>query len=558
MPPDIPAAKRAGLPVDLDRLTAEGDAWLSPEERYALKMHGVCVQAQPGVFMIRIRTSGVLDCDAARSLAALADEYAGGWLHLTTRQQVQLHHVKARNVVAVLEGVRAAGLTTRSTCGHTMRAVMSCPDAGVGLEEPFDCHPDARTTADSILARTPHLDTQMPQRINVAFGGCTACREHALVNDLSFVSKVSAEGELGYGVLIGGSLGKTNPMLAFEALDFIPRHEVLAAANALFDVHVEHGDFDDPRKGRLKFLVRKLGEQQVNDLFLEAFARRLGEEWPEPQHVSTPLTASIAAILASAPEGGWGSGVRPQRVPGWAMVTVNVPLGDLDSHDCRALAEIAEVRGDGAVHLTRNQNVMLRHVRLADVPVVREMVSLIGLELQGADQARDVRACTGGPVCVLALTPAQRLGADLLEHPALLRNSGLRVHISGCPNACAQHQIADLGFSGGKVTINGATMLGYQVWLGGDLRTGRLAEVVGRVAGSDVPAIVGAIAGCWEALRERGETLSDTVARFGVEAFQAQIAAVFRGRWEPGPEPAVTVDLAMAGPDHRLPMVVGA
>src|SRR5207249_2036187 len=196
--------------------------------------------------------------------------------------------------------------------------------------------------------------------------------------------------------------------------------------------------------------VRKVGEARLLELFLEAYARERQKTWPEPQHVSTPLSSSIATILASAPEGGWGSGVRPQRVPGYAMVTVHVPLGDVDADD-------------------------------------------------------------------------------------------LRVHISGCPNSCAQHQIADVGFSGGKVTIAGSTMLGYHVWLGGDLRTSRMAQIVGRVSGSDVPAILSAVAGVWEALRERGETLSDTVARYGLEAFQAQIAAVFRGRWEPGPEPAITL-----------------
>src|SRR4051794_37911733 len=118
MPPDIPGAKRAGLPVDLDRLTAEGDEWLSGEERYALKMHGVCAQAQPGVFMIRIRTSGSLDADAARGLARIADDHGGGWIHITTRQQAQLHHVGARHVTTVLDRVRRLGLTTRSACGH--------------------------------------------------------------------------------------------------------------------------------------------------------------------------------------------------------------------------------------------------------------------------------------------------------------------------------------------------------------------------------------------------------------------------------------------------------
>lgn len=556
MPPDIPAAKRAGLPVDLDRLTAEGDGWLTPEERYALKMHGVCVQAQPGVFMIRIRTTGAIDSDAARQLASVAERYGRGWIHLTTRQQAELHHVAARDVTTVLEGIRRAGLSTRSTCGHTMRGVMWCPDSGVGLEEPFDCYPDARATADSIIARTPGLDTQMPQRINVAFGGCTECRDHAKINDLAFVSRVSPEGELGYEVWIGGSLGKTIPTLAYKAIDFVPRRDVLAAANALFDVHIRHGQFDDPRKGRLKFLLKRIGQERLTQLYLEAFDEARTRSWPNPQPVSTPLSSSIATILAHAPEGGWGSGVRPQRIPGWTMVTVNVPLGDIDATDLRVLAHLADDFGDEHLYLTRNQNVMFRHVRIEEVPVVREAVVRLGLGLEGTDQARDIRACTGGPICSLALTPSQRLASELLDHPALLRNSGLRVHISACPNACAQHQTADIGFSGGKVTIAGASALGYQVWLGGDLRTNSIGEVVGRVSHADVPAIIGAIAGVWEALRERGETLSETVQRYGLEAYQAQIAAVFRGRWEPGPEPADYLELeGLGGPDHWIPAV---
>lgn len=560
MPPDIPAAKRAGLPVDLDRLAAEGDGWLTPEERYALKMHGVCVQAQPGVCMVRIRTSGTMDVDTARALADLADKYSGGWLHLTTRQQVEFHHVPARQVPSAIEEIRTIGLTTRSTCGHTMRGVTSCPDAGVSLEEPFDCYPDAKATADSILARTPELDTQMPQRINIAFGGCPSCRDHSRINDLSFVSVLAPDGALGYEVWMGGSLGKTSPALSFRALDFIPRADVLAAANALFDVFTEHGDAEDPRKGRLKFLIRRLGEDGVLQLFLDAFESRRQQAWPAPHPVSTPLSASLAEILARSPEGGWGSGVRPQRIPGRATVTVNVPLGDVDSDDWRAVAALAEEVGDEHLYLTRNQNVMLRHVPVAAVSAIRSVLGRLGLGLEGTDQARDVRTCTGGPVCSLALTPSQRLGAELLGHPALIRNTGLRVHISGCPNSCAQHQIADIGFSGSKVTIGGVGMLGYQVWLGGDLRTGHVGEIVGRVSHGDVPAIISAIAGMWEALRERGETLTDTVRRFGLEACQAQIDAVFHGRWEPGPEPAEASPpnvVSLLDLDHRIPAVVG-
>jgi len=555
--PDIPAAKRAGLPVDLERLTVDGDDWLSPEERYALKTHGVCAQAQPGVFMIRVRTDGALGADAARGLAGIAEAHGRGWVHLTTRQQVELHHVPAHDVPTVLAEIAALGLTTRSACGHTVRGIMSCADAGVSLDEPFDCGPDASAATAHLLAQTPRLDCLLPSRLNILFGGCPSCREHAKVNDVGFVSVVADDGELGYELWLGGSLGKAAPTLAVRAVDFLPRRHVPAALDALVAVYTAHGNLERPGKARLKFLVRELGEERFLALFAEAFTTARQQAAPPPQPLTTPLSSSVADILAHAPEGGWGSGVRPQRVAGRALVTVNVPLGDLDSDDLRALADLADAVADQRLHLTKNQNVLLRHVPLGEVPALRARLAAIGLGLEGADQAVDVRACTGGPVCSLAITPAPAAGAALLASPGLLRNSGLRVHVSGCPNACAQHQIADLGFSGGKVTIAGESVLGYQVWLGGDLATDSVGRVVGRIATSDVPAITESVVGVWEALRDRGETLAATVERFGLEAFKAQIEAVFTGRWEPGPEPpdVALPEFALAA---RLPLAVRA
>lgn len=539
---DIPGAKRAGLPVDLDRLTAEGDEWLSLEERFALKTHGVCAQTQPGGFMIRVRTSGGrVASDAMRGLADLADQYGKGWLHLTTRQQIQFHHIEARHVTTLLAQIEALGLTSRSACGHTMRGVMSCADAGVGLDEPFDCYPDARAVSDWILAQTPQLNWRLPSRFNFLFGGCEACREHAKVNEAGFVSVVRDDGELGYELWVGGSLGKSVPTIGFKAVDFVPRAAVLAAADALIEIFTTYGSFDRPNKARMKFLIASLGQDQFLALFDDAYARAREQAqergYPPPARLSTPLSSSLAEILACAPEGGWSSGVRPQRVPGQAMVTVNVPLGDLDSQDLRALADLADAFADERLYLTKNQNVMFRYVPLEFVPPIRERLAVLGLGLEGADQAVDVRVCTGGPVCSLAITPAQTVAARLLSNPLLVRNSGLRISISGCPNACAQHQIADIGFSGGKVTIAGLSRFGYQVWLGGDLRADLMGRVVGRITETDVPAITEAVVGVWEALRDRGETLSQTVNRIGVEGFKAQVSSVFTGLWEPGPEP---------------------
>lgn len=549
--PDIPAAKRAGLPVDVERL-AEGDAWLTPDERYALKTHGVCTQAQPGVFMIRVRTGARLSADAARGLAALAEDVGKRWIHLTTRQQLELHHVAASRVPGTLRAVRALGLTTRSACGHTVRGVMVCPDAGVGLDEPFDCTADARAAEAWVLSLTPGLDARLPQRLNVAFGGCPACREHALLNDIAFVS-VLADGRPAYELWLGGSLGKSQPALAIRVPGLIERAEVIPSLAAVIEVFTTHGDFDSPGKARMKFLVRSLGEERFLALFDEAFRRAVDMDRPAPAAVTLPDPAAIADILASAPEGGWGAGARPQWTPGRALVTIAIPLGDLDSQELRGLARLAERYADGILHLTRTQDVALRGVAVEDVADVRLGVRELGLSLTGEDAASAVRCCTGGPVCSLAITASTSVGALLLSSPALARNAALRVSISGCPAACAQQQVADIGFSGGKVTIDGSAELGYQVWLGGDLALGRIGVVIGRVGETDVPAITEAIVGLWESLRGPGERLSETVHRLGGEFFGAHVARMCAGRWAAGPEP----EPDLVAVDRALPLAVG-
>lgn len=556
MAADVPGIKRAGLPVDLDRLTAEGDDWLSAEERYALKAHGVCAQTQPHVFMLRIRTGGGhLDTATARGLADLADELGKGWVHLTTRQQVELHHVAAQAVPTAIARVAALGLTTNTTCGHNVRGILSCPDAGVGLDEPFDCGPDAQAASALVVARGPELAASLPQRVNIGFGGCAACAEHARTNDVGFVSRVSADGALGYEVWLGGSLGKSMPTLGQRAIAFLPRAHVLPAVAALLEVFVTHGSFDKPNKARLKFLIRDLGWERFCALFTEALAAALDHPWPEPAPVAVSDPASAAVVLTAAPPGGWSSGVRPQRSPGLALVTVTVPMGDVDSDDLRVLADLADAVADGHLHLTRNQNVTLRDVPLATVPMVRARLAAVGLGLEDADQAVDVRACTGGPVCALAITPAMAAAQKLLALPALARHADLRVHVSGCMNSCAQQQIADIGFSGGKVRVGGQAVLGYQVWVGAGVGAGRLGQVAGRVAEADVPAVTEALIGLWEAVRRPGERFGDAVARIGLEAVQAHVEAVCQDRWASGPEPEPAAPVLPVRPVRQASLV---
>ncbi|MDP9072513.1 MAG: nitrite/sulfite reductase, partial [Actinomycetota bacterium] len=376
--PDVPGAKRAGLLVDLDRLAAEGDSWLTPEDRYALKTYGVCAQEQDHVFMVRIRIpGGVLPTHQARGLARLARPYSNDWLHLTTRQNVEFHWVEDRKVPEVLDKVSKLGLTNRSACGHTMRNVMCSEDAGVSLDEPFDCLPDARLVSDTLLARSATLNCELPSRVNLAFGGSPRCRDDALFNDGGFVSVVR-DGEAGYELWGGGSLGKS-PFLAVQLSPFVPRADVMAAAEALVDVFIAHGDFESPPKGRLKYAVQRLGPDGFRAAWEQAFAEARTRPHPPPVPVEVLSEADRVAVLQVVPAGGWSAGVRPQRQVGRVYLTIDAPMGDLCGADFELLSDLADRYCDGALNLGRDQNVVLRNVPVDAVVHVRQALMDRGL-----------------------------------------------------------------------------------------------------------------------------------------------------------------------------------
>lgn len=543
-PPNIPAAKRAGLPVDLARLTAEGDSWLTPEDRYALKTHGICTQLQDGVFMVRVRIpGGVALTEQVRGMARVAARHAEDWLHLTTRQSVELHWVGARAVAQVLDDIGRYGLTTRSACGHTLRNVMCSEDAGVGLDEPFDCFPDARLVSDTLLARSAELNVTLPSRLNVALGGSPRCREDALVNDVGLVSKV-VDGVPGYEVWAGGSLGKA-PSLGILLSPFVVRSELMAAVEAIVDVFVGEGRFEEPAKARMKQLVEDMGADAFRSAWTAANASALDRVHPEVAPVDVLGEGDRAAVLAETPPGGWTQGVRPQRTPGLASVTIDLPLGDSCSSELELCADLADHHADGHLTFTRDQNVTFRNVPLAGVAAIRAALAERGVYLLGEGTTAQMRACTGASVCALGITDSPGAGRLLAGNAALARSSALRVFVSGCPNSCAQHQIADIGLAGSKVRVAGRTTDGYQVFLGADLARHELGEVAGRVATEDLDVAVTAIVGTWEALRHPGEALGTTVRRLGLDAVSAQIRAVLEDRWAIGPEPADQVAVAV-------------
>jgi sulfite reductase beta subunit-like hemoprotein len=534
--PNIPAAKRAGLPIDLDRLTTEGDGWLTPEDRYALKTYGVCTQGQPGVFMVRVRVpGGVLLTSQAHGLARLARRFGPDWLHLTTRQSIEFHWVPAAQVQELLAGIERLGLSTRSACGHTLRNVLCSEDAGLGLDEPFDCFADARMLSESIVARSAQLNVTLPSRVNVSVGGSPRCVEDARINDVGLISTI-IDGVAGYELWVGGSLGKA-PQIGVRIAEFVPREQIAAAVDAVIEVFVAEGDLEHPAKGRLKFVVDRLGIDEFRRHWLTALDRTSHLPRPALTPIERLEEADRVAILSVVPAGGWSTGVRPQRTPGRALVSVDVPLGDTCASEFELLANLADLHGDGALMVTRDQNVTLRNVPVPDVAAVRARVAGRGLHLVGESDAASIRACTGSDVCAIGITDSPDAGRRLAERPSLRRNGALRVHVSGCPNSCAQHQAGDIGLAGSKVRIGGRTTDGYHLFVGAQVAEGLIGQAIGRVAEADLARAVDALIGLWEAVRQPDESLGATVRRIGLDALAAHLAVVLAERWAVGPEP---------------------
>lgn len=523
----IPRAKRAGLDLDLAEVCTRGPRALEPDDHYRLKTYGVCAQRHDDLFMVRMRVpGGRLDRRQVGAVVEASRRFGHKWLHLTTRQNIELHSVRLEDVPEIERILAPVGLFGRSACGHTVRNVMACPEADTSAEEPFDVTPDALRLSDLLVARARELNVALPSRVNIVLGGCSTCSVDALTNDIGLVACVR-DGTPGYQLWAAGSTGSA-PRLSMLLRPFVAREDVWPAVWTIVEWFCREGDIEQVAKGRLKFVVEERGEQR----FRAAFARRFAELRAEPQpplpEISLPSESPRDLALARAPSLGWRTGVTPERRPGLATITVRVPLGDLFADELEAIAALAP---DGILVLTREQNVAVRSVPVESVPAVTEALARLGLGPDGARGAADVRCCPGLTFCSLAITGSQAVAAAverrLVNRPDLPRD--VSVAVSGCPNSCTKHQCADVGLAGGKVAVGGRVGLGYQLFLGADLPGGQLGQPVLRLLEDEVPDAVVAVLECWVALRRPGETPGRTFRRVGLDVVASALAQRLRG-----------------------------
>lgn len=485
----------------------------------------------PGMQRIKIPFGG-LNADQIEVLADLAEEYSDNIAHVTTRQDFQLHFVHIEDTPVIMRRLAAVGITTREACGNSVRNVTACPISGVCRDEAFDVTPYARACTYFLLG---HPDTQeFGRKFKVAFSGCgdNPC---ALVrlHDLGLVAKiedVNGKPVRGFEVYVGGGLG-TVPNQAKLFTDFLPAEELLPLAQAVSRVFARLGEKKNRNTARLKFLVNKLGLEEFKRLALEERALlKPDPRWTEylktiDDHQEQPLRdPSLLQIQAAMPEDfrKWAeTNVYKQRQPGYATVTITLPLGDLTAPQLRGVADLARQYTRETLRTTVEQNIVLRWVSESDVPAIYERLKALQLATPGASTITDVVSCPGTDTCKLGISSSRGLAGELRVRLAEVDNEAiknLRIKISGCFNSCGQHHVADLGFYGVSRNKGGFAAPHFQVVLGGQWtqNAGAYGLAIGAVPSKRIPETVDRITKRYVAERENeNETFQSFVRRIG-------------------------------------------
>jgi len=512
-------------------------------------MNGLYLQLH--AYMLRIAIPyGTLTSRKLHRLAHISRVYSRGYGHFTTRCNLQLHWIKLKDTPDILDLLAEVGLHSIQTSGNCIRNITADPYAGANAEEVDD----PRVWSETIRQwSTFHPEFSfLPRKFKIAVGAAPDDRTAARIYDIGLKLRRNREGQLGFEVMVGGGLGRT-PYLAPTIREFLPTKDLLSYLAAILRVYNRYGRRDNIWKARIKILVASLGAEQ--------FARQVEAEWktmtqsgeaaridaPEAEVArirrafgTTPFkdlpAVSEAFEAAKAADPAFARFVRhnvlPHKVPGYAIVTISLKApgevpGDCSSDQMDAIADLAERYSFDEARNHFEQNLVLPHVALDDLPAVYAELERIGLATPNIGLATDIIACPGLDYCTLANARAIPIAQDIARRfadPAVAEEVGeLRIKISGCINACGQHHVGHIGILG--VDKKGEEF--YQLTLGGSgLEDARLGEILGpALPGPRVAEAVDVLVDTYMKERAEGERFVDTFRRIGLAPFKAAVYA---------------------------------
>ena len=498
----------------------------------------------PGMQRIKIPGGG-LNAEQLQTVADLAEEYSDGIVHVTTRQDFQLHYVHIDDTPSLMRRLAAANITTREACGNSVRNVTACPYAGVCPDEVFDVTPYSRALSRFLLG---HPDCQnFGRKFKPAFSGCSqhACALTSM-HDLGFIAAERRENgrtERGFRMYVGGGLG-TVPYQAKMFDPFVPPEEVLPLAQAIARVFTKHGEKKNRNRARIKFLLNDLGMEKFRELVLEEreklppdprwteYVEDAGQFREEPLRPPGQLPSSTSEAF-----GRWlKSNIRPQKQEGYVAATVALPLGDITANQLRALANIVRRFTKETVRTTVEQNFVIRWVSQTDLLELYNALAAVGLGDPGAGTILDITACPGTDTCKLGISSSRGLAAELRKRLAekyfQLDESvqNLHIKISGCFNSCGQHHVADLGFYGVSRKMAGYVVPHFQLVLGGEWtrNSGSYGLPVMAIPSKNVPAVVTRLTEWYVTGRRNGEAFQDFIKRIGKAELKSRLEDLTR------------------------------
>jgi sulfite reductase (ferredoxin) len=489
-------------------------------------------------FMVRIRIpNGLLNTEQVRTIARLAEKHGRGVADITVRQNIQLHWVTIESLPDVLQSLWSVGLTTTGACGDVARNITGCPLAGLDDEEIIDASPLALEIDRQLGGNSEFYN--LPRKFKISITGCRHWCSYPEINDIGLTATTrlrDGKSEVGFTLRVGGGLS-TNPHLAVRLDAFIKPEQVVAVVRGVAEIFRASEVLRQSReKARLKFLFLEHG--WTAETFLAELQQKIGFSLPPGAREEAPGDIHRDHV-----------GVHAQKQPGLVYVGASVLRGRITPQQLNLAADLAERYADGHVRNTVMQNLLIVNVREENGALVAAQLTAVGLPVQASPFARGTVSCTGSEFCKLALTETKSFARWLTEEleerlPAF--EEQLKLHITGCPNSCGQHWIADIGIEGKKIKQDGRMVDAYYFCVGGSVgQFASIARAVGyRCTAATVPDAIERLLQGFNSRREGNENLRQFFARHSNDELRALLAGTFVG--------AVERDLALGPVPHGV------
>ena len=499
-------------------------------------------------YMLRIAIPyGTLSSRQLRKLAEIARKYDRGYGHFTTRQNLQLNWIKLEDAPDAIAALAEVDMHAIQTSGNVIRNTTADHFAGAAADE----IEDPRIWCEMIRQwSTLHPEFSfLPRKFKIAITGSPNDRAAVRVHDVGLRLWRNPEGQVGFEVIVGGGLGRT-PIIGKTLREFLPKEDLLAYLEAVLRVYNRYGRRDNIYKARIKILVHEIGVEKMREEVEAEFVQNkdtslrldpqtieaISSQFAPPalSHRSAVVGAVEALKLENRDFALWlKSNTAPHRMAGYRIVTASLkpagaPPGDASSAQMEGVADIADAYSQGEVRVSHEQNLVLPHVAVEDLPAVYAALERLGFAEANVGKITDIIACPGLDYCALANARSIPVAQSISNHFASLAKQhdigDLKIKISGCINACGHHHVGHIGILG--VDKNGVEL--YQISLGGDVDFGKtsLGDIIGPAVGADrVVEAVDALVATYLERRDEGERFVDTYRRLGVEPFKERVYA---------------------------------